>query len=264
MNYLETIPIEVKHEVIQTEFVEKKSCSNEIVDDACDIIVVAHNALTYVQRCVESIFKYSDYKFNLIIVDNKSNYETKCFLKTLQNIKLITNEKNYGFGYANNKALRQSKSKYICFLNSDTIVKKGWLEELYKTLDSHNNCGAVGPLGNPKSSIINGNEIFFNQYRGQYRKDRKVDMLIGFCILISKKLFNDIGCWDEDFKIGNFEDNYLSYKIFSKGYELWISSKSKVLHRKPGRTFYANNINWAESMEYNQEIIKNKIKLLKT
>jgi len=230
-------------------------------------IIIPHlNTLEYLISCINSIRQNTN-DYEIIVVDNGTNENKellKHFLEHSNVKKIIYNDTNLGFSKANNQGAKIAEGEYLCFLNSDTIVKKGWLEELYKTLDSHNNCGAVGPLGNPKSSIINGNEIFFNQYRGQYRKDRKVDMLIGFCILISKKLFNDIGCWDEDFKIGNFEDNYLSYKIFSKGYELWISSKSKVLHRKPGRTFYANNINWAESMEYNQEIIKNKIKLLKT
>ena len=118
-----------------------------------DIIIVVHNALTYVKKCIESIQKYTLDNYNIIIVDNNSNQETKTYLKSLKNVKIIFNEENYGFGYANNQAVRCTHSKYICFLNSDTIVTKNWLSRLMEMLEI-TNAGIIGPVSNSVSSEI--------------------------------------------------------------------------------------------------------------
>ena len=125
---------------------------NEDKIEACDIIIVVHNALHFVKLCIESIKSFTNYSYRLIIVDNNSNEETKAYLKTVD-AQIITNHKNYGFGYANNQGIRISTSKYVCFLNSDTIVTNNWLSRLIKHLEQEN-AGIVGPVTNCASSEI--------------------------------------------------------------------------------------------------------------
>lgn len=220
-------------------------------------IIIPHwNTLNYLKDCIESIVKNTE-DYEIIVVDNGSTEEgVKEFIEQFAD-KHIFNEKNMGFSKANNQGAKIAEGEYLCFLNSDTIVGKDWLVNLHKTLNIKN-CGASGPLGNPKSGCIDGRTITYSQYVGQYNKDTMVGVLIGFCILMKNDLFNDIGCWDEDFLIGNFEDNYLCYRINQKGYDLWISAKSDVKHLKPGRTFESNKINWLETLKHNRELINKR------
>ena len=94
---------------------------------------------------------------------------------------------------------------------------------------------------------------------GMYLNDVKTNRLVGFCILMKKELFDEIG-WCEEFKVGNYEDNYLCEVIKSKGYNLWISSNSNVNHLNPGTTFKKNKIKYLETSNSNGLIFNKKMR----
>ena len=207
-------------------------------ENCCDIIVVVHNALSYVKKCIESIYKYTT-NFNLIIVDNASEIETKEYLSTLKSAKVITNEKNFGFGYANNQALRASNSKYVCFLNSDTIVTSSWLSRLITTLEN-SDAGLVGPVTNNVSSEIQrvdfvGENILdidiFTQKHFMSIKDKitETNRLVGFCFLTKRKILEQTGLFDIRYRF-NFEDDDLCLRIIEKGYKIVCASGVFIYH----------------------------------
>ena len=59
-------------------------------------------------------------------------------------IKFIANAENKGFAYANNLALKQTNSKYLLLLNSDTKIINDCLEKCLKFMDTDKNIGALG------------------------------------------------------------------------------------------------------------------------
>jgi GT2 family glycosyltransferase len=207
----------------------------------CDIVIVVHNALPFVRRCIESIKKHTDYPFNLVIIDNCSNYETKIYLKTL-NAKVITNLKNYGFGYANNQGIKISVSEYICFLNSDTIVTENWLSKLIKILEQKN-AGIIGPVTNCISSEVQlikdfpaseNDELTIQNYAvnrfKQYSYETiETTRLIGFCMLTKREVLDEAGLFDDRYKF-NFEDDDLCLRVIEHGYKLFCSNGIFVFH----------------------------------
>lgn len=210
------------------------------IDDCCDIIIVVHNALDYVRQCIESIVKYTNFNYKIIIVDNNSNQETKNYLKSIKNVQIIVNEKNYGFGYANNKAFRTSNSKYVCFLNSDTIVTENWLSILIEDLEA-NNAGLIGPVSNNVSSEvqkidfpITHNDFViqsFAEKRSLEFKNKVVEYnrLIGFCILAKRETLEKSGCFDDRY-VFNFEDDDLCLRVIEQGYRLYCSLGVFIYH----------------------------------
>ena len=100
----------------------------------CDIIIPVWNQLTFTKDCLDSIFKNTvgvDYR--IIIIDNASDDKTRDYLNGLKEarpngITLIRNEKNLGFIKAVNQVIAASNAHYICLLNNDTLVTKGWLK----------------------------------------------------------------------------------------------------------------------------------------
>jgi len=225
------------------------------------IIILNWNTLSYLKKCIESIKKYTK-DYELIIIDNNSSEDgTKSYIINEAN-KCLFNLTNLGFSKGNNQGAKMATGEYLCFMNSDVIVGPNWLEEMLETFN-HHNCGAVGTLGNPRFGEINGTQISYNQYKGQYKEDVYVDSLVGFCILIKKSLFKEIGGWDEDFTIGNYEDNMLCEKVKNKGYKLYISHKSNVSHDKPSQTFIANNIDYLGILNNNRDFFVSKMKQLK-
>lgn len=218
------------------------------------IILLNWNTLEFLKKCVESIKKFTN-DMEIVIVDNGSTEEgTKKYIESVAD-KFIFNETNLGFSKGNNRGAKIADGKLFCFMNSDCVVGANWLEELKKVLFEHKKCGAVGPLGNPKSAKVNNIEYQFNQHIGQFSEDTRISTLVGFCILMKKKTFDKIGGWNEDFELGMFEDNYLNFQLEGEGYERWIAVKSDVKHLNPGRSFEANNLTYEEYLN------KNRIKL---
>lgn len=49
-------------------------------------------------------------------------------------MRIIQNERNFGFAEGNNIGIRDAKGEYIALLNSDTRVDQEWLKELVKAI----------------------------------------------------------------------------------------------------------------------------------
>jgi hypothetical protein len=119
-----------------------------------DIIVCVHNALDDVKRCLESVIRYSNLPYHLILIDDGSDRPTRAYLEEfshLQDARLLRNDQAAGYTRAANWGLRESRSDYAILLNSDTIVTPRWLDRMVACAESDDRIGLVGPLSNTAS-----------------------------------------------------------------------------------------------------------------
>lgn len=228
------------------------------------IVILNWNTLDYLKACVSSIQDNMDPRlYELIIVDNGSEEEgTIEYIEQVADIP-IYNETNKGFSGGNNIGARESNQEFICFLNSDTVVGPNCFEDMLKVFEENPGCGAVGPCANPIRSEVDGVMYNFPQWKGMITEDRQVPALIGFCILIKRSVFEEIGGWCEDFKVGNYEDRYISEMVKGAGYELWLSAKADLTHEKPGRTFEKNQVDYNKHLLDNKRLFEEKMEELK-
>src|SRR3989344_6360787 len=103
------------------------------------IIIISYNTKQITQDCLDSILKSlknSHLNYEIIVIDNGSTDDSVKLLKELsikkQELRILQNKKNVGFGKANNQGVKIAKSDYILFLNSDTLVLDDAIEKLYK------------------------------------------------------------------------------------------------------------------------------------
>jgi len=99
-----------------------------------DIVLPNYNSSSYIEETLNSIISQSFKNWKLIIVDDNSDEKTKHILKqyeTNKKIKIIWLKKNKGAGFCRNFAIRNSKSEYVAFIDSDDIWDK---EKLSKQL----------------------------------------------------------------------------------------------------------------------------------
>jgi teichuronic acid biosynthesis glycosyltransferase TuaG len=95
------------------------------LNDLVSVIMPAYNSEKYIRESIESVIS-QDYKnWELVIVDDCSKDGTKRIVKEYMKkdtrIKLIELKKNLGVANARNTAIRESKGKYIAFLDSDDL-----------------------------------------------------------------------------------------------------------------------------------------------
>ena len=94
------------------------------IKEKVDIILPNYNSSKFLEQTINSINLQNYKNWNLIIVDDCSDNETKNILKkysTNKKIKIFWNKKNYGAGFCRNYAIKKSKSPYIAFIDSDDI-----------------------------------------------------------------------------------------------------------------------------------------------
>ena len=100
-----------------------------------DIILPNYNSAPHVSETINSIVNQTFRNWKLIIVDANSNIETQKILENYvkhPNINVIWLKKNKRADFCRNLAIRNSKSEYIAFIDSDDIWEK---EKLYKQLN---------------------------------------------------------------------------------------------------------------------------------
>ena len=103
-------------------------------DIKVEIILPNYNSEEYLLETIDSIINQTFKNWKLTIVDDNSNTQTKQILKKYTdhpNINIIWLKKNKKAGFCRNLAIRNSKSDYIAFIDSDDIWEK---EKLSKQL----------------------------------------------------------------------------------------------------------------------------------
>jgi GT2 family glycosyltransferase/glycosyltransferase involved in cell wall biosynthesis len=260
-NFTESNTWQKRAETIEVEF---KKLFPKI-----SIIIVTYNNLKLTKLCLVSIQKNTEYpNYEVIVVDNASSDNTITYLdqyrETHGNILIIKNDKNLGFAVANNQGVKIASGDYIVFLNNDTIVTPGWLNNLLLHLIRNPGAGMVGPvtnaIGNEAKIDIDYAELrginFFAARRsaGYTGISFKIKVLALYCSMISRDLFNRLGGLDEQFRVGMFEDDDLAMKINQAGLQLLCAEDVFIHH------FHGASFNKIEDQELQRIFYENKLK----
>ena len=205
----------------------------------CDIVLPVWNQPEATEACIDSVVKNTGYPYRLVIIDNASDHKTAAYLVGLQErfkkeVILLRNAKNEGFIKAVNKGIAHSKGEFICILNNDTIVTKGWLGEMVMLLEKNAEIGIVNPSSNSLGqSVPKGKSMGELAEEGKDASGRFVELesAFGFCMLLSRRLLGRVGHFDETYGTGNFDDTDFSLRVKREGHKVVRAFASYVYHR---------------------------------
>jgi GT2 family glycosyltransferase len=108
------------------------------------IIIPNLNGRRYLEFCLPTLLAQSYQDFEIILVDNASNDDSVSFVKEhFPQVQILAQSYNSGFAGANNIAIQITRSPYIVTLNNDTKVDSGWLFEMVKVADIHQDVGMI-------------------------------------------------------------------------------------------------------------------------
>ncbi len=216
------------------------------------IVVCVHNALDDVVECLDSVYRNTAPTFELILVDDGSDPETKRFLAGFAEThpaRLVRHEASLGYTVSANEGLRLASGGLVILLNSDTVVPEGWLGGLLECSAATPQTGIVGPLSNSacwqsvpsmRNWLTNGLpkgitlEDMAAIVRTVSRKEfPKVTIVNGFCLGIRREVIDRIGLLDEEsFPVGYGEEGDYCVRAAQAGFELRIADACYVLHKK--------------------------------
>ena len=221
------------------------------------VIIVNFNSESTIGNCLQSIYRHTagaDYE--IIVVDNASEQASIKYIKDhFPGIKLIQNNKNKGFGTANNIGAGYASGEYLFFLNPDTLLQDNAIERFIRFMEKEQpdaaSCGGclITKDGDPTTSWGNfpsflqelGSTGFSRFFRWHYEKIRlgkacenekhpfQVPFITGADIFIRKKIFHELGGFDESFFL-YYEETDLFYRLHKAGYKSYILPDVKIVH----------------------------------
>ena len=222
------------------------------------VIIVNWNTRELVEACIESIFEETrGISFEVIVVDNGSEDGSQASIeRRFPCVVLIENRLNVGYSKANNQGIEESSGRYVCLLNSDTVVIDNALGKLVEFLDERPKAGAASSLlMNPDGSFQIGSalgetnllymisvgtglyELFpesrtwgkpFLSYLDHSRM-HEVEVCPSAAVAVRREVFADVGLLDECIFFGTVDWDF-SYRMRRNGWELYHFPESKVIH----------------------------------
>lgn len=222
------------------------------------IMVVNYKVDKELLNCLSSIIDSKpNISYEIIVIDNGDSDNLKYILKKkFPKVLYIKSSSNVGYGGGNNLGAQHARGEYLFFLNPDTKILDGALDNSYNFFIKNNNVGIVSPVfldNNLKPFKSQGSKeltpwnILFSQSilrrifknKNIYNKDAligwdvkspiEVDTVPGAALMIDSNLFKKIGGFDEKLFL-YFEENDISKRVSNLGYKLFIVPSAKIIH----------------------------------
>lgn len=215
------------------------------------IIIVSYNTKKLTEAAIKSVLKEKEnLKVEIILIDNNSQDGSLEILRSYKKkgqIKLIENNSNTGFSFANNQGIRVSKGRHVLLLNSDTVVKKDSLTNLVEFADTHRDVGVIASqllnadgsiqpscfyFPTVKSAIYEfwfGKKGLFEKYAPRVKSPIVVEAAVGASFLMTQQALKKVGVLDEKYYF-YFEDIDYCRRVRRAGLNVYYLPSSKVIH----------------------------------
>jgi glycosyltransferase involved in cell wall biosynthesis len=194
------------------------------------ILIPTWNNLPYLKCCLDSLLKNSSFQHQIIVHVNEGIDGTLDWVKENQ-IEFTYSEKNIGVCHSLNKASEHATKKYICYFNDDMYALPGWDYYLVKEIETigHDEFFLSSTMIEPKpgknANMLQGYDYgdlsnFDEKRLFQAYQDLKMKDWYGASWppnVVSKKLWEKVGGYSEEYSPGMYSDPDFSMKLWQEG-----------------------------------------------
>ena len=206
------------------------------------IPLYAHAELTL--ACLRSIRRFTTHvSYEVILVDDDADPDTKRLLAGVRSAKILHNEQNIGYLRSMNRGAAAARGRWLVLFNNDTEVTDGWLSALLDCAESAADVGVVTPkFIYPDGSLNEAGGIIWcdgsgvNYGRGeqpgrcQYEYRRETDYGSAAALMVSARLWKDVGGFDERYLPMYYEDADLCFEARERGLRVLYEPRAVVVH----------------------------------
>lgn len=215
------------------------------------VIIVSYNTRDLTLTCLKTLFAHTHRaRCHVVVIDNASHDgSASAIAQAFPQVELITSATNLGFAAANNLVAARVRTEWILLLNPDTEVQSGAIDALLDAAIATPDAGITGgrtvfPDGSlniascwqritlwslfcaatglsaamPKSALFNPEAM------GNWPRDsaREVDIVVGCFLMISRRLWSDLGGFDTRYRMYG-EEADLCLRARQMGYRPMIT-----------------------------------------
>jgi glycosyltransferase involved in cell wall biosynthesis len=228
------------------------------------IIVPTRDRVNLLQQCLRSIREKTDYpRVELIVVDNGSiGKKTQQFLKKIDNdgtTRVLRKPGRFNFSYLINAAAAVARGEILAFVNNDIVVENPeWLSEMVRHA-LRPEVGAVGArLWFPNGTLQHGGVILglggvaghssFRVPRGHPGYFSTVFLTQNYsavtaaCMLVRKKVFVDLGGFDEVNLSISYNDVDFCLRLRERGLQIVWTPYANLIHKESASRGYHSTL----------------------
>ncbi|PWI31505.1 glycosyltransferase family 2 protein [Flavobacteriaceae bacterium LYZ1037] len=216
-----------------------------VMDKSIAIIIVTYNGMPWIEACLNSCKAYP-----VIVVDNNSSDHTVSFIKTNFNQVILLEQKvNLGFGQANNIGISKALSlgfESVFLLNQDAYLGEHCLEKLLKASNENPNYGILSPIHTNGKGLDYDVQFFKyanikkNHLPSDFNKLANSEALFqvpyinAAAWLVSKSCLQKVGGFDPLF-FHYGEDNNYCQRVHYHGFLVGVLTSAYVRHDRESR-----------------------------
>src|SRR5271165_7400541 len=223
----------------------------------CSAIIVTYNSGEAIGPCLEALARED---CEIIVVDNASQDETVRRVEEFvawHELRLLANDRNLGFACAANQGAREATGDLLLLLNPDAIAEPGAVNALLQCMESNDAAVAGGALLENDGAPARGfafrrlptlatllcEAMLVNQlwprnpvnrrYRcldADYSQPQEIEQPAGACLAITRKTWNELGGFDEQFFPVWFEDVDFCKRLREQGEKILYCPEARFRH----------------------------------
>jgi cellulose synthase/poly-beta-1,6-N-acetylglucosamine synthase-like glycosyltransferase len=193
------------------------------------VVVPVFNSETTIGECLRciSILDYDRKKLEVIVVDDGSTDKT---IEKIQGyaVRLIR-KKHGGYPSAMNAGIKAATGDLVLNIDSDTYVSKEWLTKIVEEFKDPKVGIAGGYVATaPTSSFWGKLAGFESEDRSDKVKSKYVDFITSTCTVYRRKMFMEVGLFNEELKRGSDED--LAQRAINAGWKIVFRKDAVCYH----------------------------------
>ncbi|MBC8412337.1 MAG: glycosyltransferase family 2 protein [Nitrospira sp.] len=220
------------------------------------ISIVNYNTRDLLDQCLNSIYALGlPLKFEVWIADNSSGDNSVEMVESkYPEARVIRSAGNPGYGYANNRIIERTESRYVLVLNPDIIVQAGSIESVIGFMDANSDTAVCGSkllnpdntlqyscrrypeastillrgLGIDRLSPESDNLRHYMMMDWAHDEPADVDWVMGSCMFIRREALKDTGMFDEKYFM-YYEDVDLCIRLW-KNWRVCYVPDSCMIH----------------------------------
>ena len=203
------------------------------------IVIVNYQSQKNLEKCLASVLgKTKNIPAEIIVVNNDLNENLENISQKFPDVKIISARKNLGFGAGCNLGVSEANGEILFFLNPDTQIDLGNFSDISTLFQKNNNLGIVGaniltPEKTPQDWTHGPEMDIFNLIKNNLKINLeispKADWVSGTALFIPKKIFQELGGFDEKFFM-YFEDVDLGKRTRALGKKVLHFPNFSVIH----------------------------------
>ncbi|WP_295223282.1 glycosyltransferase family 2 protein [uncultured Chryseobacterium sp.] len=214
------------------------------------VAILNWNGKNWLKKFLPDVIRFST-DAEVYVIDNCSTDDSVTYLtENFPSVKVIKNDKNYGFAGGYNEGLKHIGNELYCLLNSDVEVTEGWIDPVLDLFERDLSIAAIQPkilaydrrtyfeFAGAAGGLIDNigypycrGRVFddIEEDKGQYDDETEIFWASGCCFFIRSKDFWDQNGFDERF-FAHQEEIDLCWRLINSGKKIFYTWKSKVYH----------------------------------